>query len=99
MCPPGHYCEASSASPNLCPPGYNTSAAGLKTVNDCQKCIKGMYCPLPRTVIATRLCFEGYYCPSGTVNPTSNASLLCPMGNRCPEGSCCLLYTSDAADE
>ena len=87
VCPPAHYCPEGSSSPVACPAGHNSSSFGQSSLNDCQKCPKGMYCPLPGTVIATRLCLEGYYCPSGTVNPTSTASLLCPMGNRCPEGS------------
>ena len=87
ICPPGHYCEAGSASPSACPPGTNTSAVGLANKDQCQLCTKGYYCPLSGTVLATRRCPSGYYCPSGTANPTSDSSLLCPEGSACPEGS------------
>ena len=70
ICPPGHYCPEGSPSPVQCPPGTNTSSWGLAEVGDCQACVKGYYCPLNGTVVATRQCLAGYYCPSGTSNPT-----------------------------
>ena len=87
VCPPGHYCPASSPSPIQCPAGRNSSSVGLKSVTDCPPCLKGFYCPHNGTVLATRACLPGYYCPSGTSNPTADASLLCPTGSECPVGS------------
>ena len=46
-----------------------------------------MYCPSYGTVLAVRYCVPGYYCPSGTSNPTDDASLICPIGHSCPQGS------------
>ena len=87
ICPPGHYCPVGSSSPVQCPPGTNTSSWGLSEVGDCQACVKGYYCPLNGTVVATRQCLAGYYCPSGTSNPTDFDSLVCPTGSYCPVGS------------
>lgn len=87
ICPPGNYCPQGSVSPIPCPPGTNTSALGLQDVSECQPCMKGMYCPAPGTSLAIRPCVPGYYCPTGTINPITNSSLRCPIGNRCPQGS------------
>ena len=87
VCPPGHYCPPGSSAPQLCPPGTNSTAVGLSNVTECQDCVKGMYCPLSGTVLATRRCLKGYFCPSGTANPAANSSLVCPAGSKCPVGS------------
>ena len=86
ICPPGHYCPVGSPAPVQCPPGTNTSSLGLSSVGECQACVKGYYCPLNGTVIATRQCLAGYYCPSGTSNPTDFDNLVCPTGHYCPVG-------------
>ena len=87
VCPPGHYCPEGSSSPIQCPPGTNSSALGLTSESDCPSCVKGYYCPLSGTVLATRKCLAGYYCPSGTANPTDDDTLVCPTGSYCPVGS------------
>ena len=86
ICPPGHYCPVGSPAPVQCPPGTNTSSLGLSSVGECQACVKGYYCPLNGTVLATRQCLAGYYCPSGTSNPTDFDNLVCPTGHYCPVG-------------
>ena len=86
ICPPGHYCPAGSPAPVQCPPGTNTSSLGLSSVGECQACVKGYYCPLNGTVLATRQCLAGYYCPSGTSNPADFDNLVCPSGHHCPVG-------------
>jgi len=87
ICPPGNYCPEKSAAPVPCPPGTNTSVLGLQDLSQCQPCMKGMFCPAPGTVLAIRPCVPGYFCPTGTINPISNSSLLCPVGKYCPQGS------------
>jgi hypothetical protein len=83
----GYYCPIGSSAPVACPPGTNTSAYGLISRSDCQPCLKGFYCPLSATVLATRPCEKGYFCPTGTANPTLSDDLLCPIGNSCPTAS------------
>lgn len=73
--------------PIQCPPGTNSSSTGLQSIDDCQPCIKGYYCPLDGTVFSHRLCLPGYFCPGGVSNPALSQNLVCPTGRYCPLGS------------
>jgi hypothetical protein len=86
-CPPGHFCPVGSAAPRLCPPGTNSTAAGLGSDLECGDCPKGYYCPESATVLANLYCPAGYYCPGGVANPADSENLVCPTGSRCPVGS------------
>ena len=57
----GHYCPEGSPSPVQCPPGTNTTSVGLRSVGDCESCVKGYYCPSNGTVLSEKKCLAGKY--------------------------------------
>ena len=66
----GHYCPEGSPSPVQCPPGTNTTSVGLRSMGDCESCVKGYYCPSNGTVLSEKKCLAGvcgYECYSSSV--------------------------------
>ena len=44
LCPPGHYCPASSVMGIQCPAGTFSNSRGLRMDSECQSCWAGSYC-------------------------------------------------------
>ena len=43
-CPPGHYCEAGTSTPQPCPPGYFQPSYSAQNLSWCVLCTSGTYC-------------------------------------------------------
>nr|XP_009672374.1 PREDICTED: zonadhesin-like [Struthio camelus australis] len=100
-CPLGHWCPG-RGDVFLCPPGTSRIQPGATSLEECDSCSPGYYCPdpaqtgLPNTQGVP--CKPGYECPPGSVNPIpcrpgsycgarTAVPSLCPGGYYCPEGS------------
>nr|XP_038023625.1 uncharacterized protein LOC101804044 [Anas platyrhynchos] len=100
-CPLGYWCPGKGDA-FLCPPGTSRSQPGAKSLEECDPCSPGYYCPDPaHTGLPNSQgvpCKPGFECPAGSVNPkpcrpgsycgahTAMPSM-CPAGYYCPEGS------------
>ncbi len=63
-CPEGHYCEAGSTLPEICPNGtYRNTTNGKNRSSDCWPCTGGKYCETPGLGYPTGDCAPGcvYY--------------------------------------
>ncbi|CAM4616195.1 unnamed protein product [Lepidochelys kempii] len=100
-CPPGYWCPG-KGDRFLCPPGTFRTQPGAASLEECDPCSPGCYCPDPAETglpnVQGALCQPGYECPPGSVNPTicrggsycglhTGVPSMCPGGYYCPEGS------------
>ncbi|KAM8927608.1 uncharacterized protein RCH25_007839 [Pelodytes ibericus] len=100
-CPPGYWCPGLGDSVP-CPAGTHRSEQGAASVQDCESCPIGHYCPDPTLTLEANImgipCRQGYECPLGSITETvcragsycksrTGNPLLCPGGYYCPEGS------------
>ena len=95
VCPTGSYCEASSHSGTLCPTGTFSNSDGRTSLDACQNCPSGFYCPelgMTSGINSGYKCSAGYFCE--TKAKVTNPNLvnddfdgLCPVGYYCPEGA------------
>ncbi|XP_021231890.1 zonadhesin-like isoform X5 [Numida meleagris] len=100
-CPLGYWCPGKGDA-FFCPPGTSRVQPGAKSLEECDPCSPGYYCPdpaqtgLPNTQGVP--CEPGYECPAGSVNPKpcrpgsycgarTAVPSMCPAGYYCPEGS------------
>ena len=90
QCPQGSYCSAESKNPTFCPAGSFNSNIRQASINNCQRCNPGFYCPqgttanpnnTSRNVFIASLqqsidlsCPAGFYCPSGTQSKPNSNS-------------------------
>jgi len=77
-CSAGHYCPHRAQEEIACPAGTYRSSEGAKSIDNCNGCPTGYYCP-EATVDPIR-CSDGIFCPSGSIAPK-----LCPGGFYCNE--------------
>ena len=95
-CPVGHYCNSGIIQAEACPPGTYKNVTGAKSVNDCDACPAGNYCPRNRSGLHIK-CDNGTYCPNGSIKtelceagffcPYAEVKIPCPSGFYCPTGS------------
>ncbi|OAF70388.1 hypothetical protein A3Q56_01860 [Intoshia linei] len=83
ICSPGYYCVEGSSVQVACPTGTYNPFPGITSVDSCQLCDQGYYCPSTGSTKVTNACTEGFYCKEGTSIPTD----VCPKGYYCPKGS------------
>ncbi len=86
VCPAGSFCMSGALSPVSCPSGTWSNRTGLGSMDECEICPPGRFCPTSGMTQPGPLCTAGYYCPGGRDEP-SNSSLLCSAGYYCPMGS------------
>ncbi|XP_028563977.2 uncharacterized protein LOC114585457 [Podarcis muralis] len=100
-CAPGHWCPGRREA-FLCPPGTFRTQPGATSLEDCNTCPSGFYCPDPAKSGVPNIqgipCEPGYECPPGSPSPQicrpgsycgprTGVPPLCPVGYYCPEGS------------
>ncbi|XP_042328221.1 uncharacterized protein LOC121933064 [Sceloporus undulatus] len=100
-CAPGHWCPGRREA-FLCPPGSYRTQPGALTLEECQPCPSGFYCPDPTKSGVPNIhgipCEPGYECPPGSSSPMvcrpgsfcgphTGIPPLCPAGYYCPGGS------------
>ena len=83
ICPPGHFCEEASVSPQSCPPATYSNSTGNTKLSDCKLCSAGFVCPNNGTEVPQILCPPGFVCPPGTATATDR----CQPGYMCPQQS------------
>ena len=83
-CESGHYCPEGTPVEEACPVGTFNPDEGKYSIDHCNNCTAGFYCPYPGMKDATFRCLQGYYCPSGS---SQNDTIECPKGFYCPTGS------------
>ena len=83
-CPEGFYCPLGTEYPHECPEGTYSNSTRLVQIEDCPKCLAGMFCATKKLTYPTGPCKAGYYCPLGSASDTEEA---CPSAMHCPEGS------------
>ena len=104
-CPAGYYCEPGTADyrDTPCPAGEYSEATLLKSVNGCQLCPAGKYCPTrasgdpvnPEGNFRINDCATGHYCLEGSAfeKPVANDDTTairygyCSAGFKCPAGA------------
>ena len=90
----GHYCVPGSLSGTPCPAGTYSDSMKAGSVDDCNACPAGNYCPGASADIFG--CPAGTYCPTGSPEPIpcsvgyychENATqpIICPSGHYCPK--------------
>ena len=95
VCRIGSYCEISSYDGTPCPVGTFSDSTGRSSVNDCQNCTAGYYCPelgMESGINSGYECAAGYFCETKAkvANPNfenDDFDGLCPIGYYCPEGT------------
>lgn len=90
LCPKGYYCPEGSSRPVSCPSGTYGFGWMYKSVEDCNPCIGGKYCPQTNMTDNGPDCYAGYFCSAKSpipdpVNQTYGSE--CPTGYYCPLGS------------
>ena len=78
ICPLGYYCPIGTAEPLSCPDGFLIAKEGARSVNECDLCSGGKYCPNDRKPVIEIPCLIGHYCPYGREN--SSIPIPCPEG-------------------
>ncbi|XP_074158322.1 uncharacterized protein LOC141562243 [Sminthopsis crassicaudata] len=89
ICPKGYYCPAHSASALPCPEGTLNSLEGAISLNACQSCPMGRYCPREGSWQPGGLCSAGYYCEGGAIWPIPKRTAAFPLNGPCPKGHYC----------
>ena len=91
-CPVGHYCKSGITEPEPCSSGTYKNVTGAKSVNDCDACHAGNYCPFNGSGLYIK-CGNGTYCPNGSIRPQyCEAGFFCPSAAvkiPCPSGFYC----------
>eukprot|EP00347_Sterkiella_histriomuscorum_P024400 403331247 len=77
-----YYCTGSIRTRQYCPAGTFNNIDRSSTIDDCEPCPPGYYCPNDAALKKILTCPEGYYCIQG-----SAAGVTCPIGFYCPSGS------------
>ncbi|XP_040546472.1 zonadhesin-like isoform X6 [Gallus gallus] len=100
-CPLGYWCPGKGDA-FFCPPGTSRVQPGAKSLEECDPCSAGFYCPDPAQTGLPNTqglpCEPGYECPAGSVHPKpcrpgsycsarTAVPSMCPAGYYCPEGS------------
>ena len=104
--PTGHFCPLGTefAVQHPCDNGTFNNATNSATINSCQLCLPGHYCPDRGMPEPAGLCAPGWYCTLGSwaYKPTiqgndTGATCMCPaqsMGGMCKAGTYCPPGTS-----
>ncbi|XP_010632162.1 multiple epidermal growth factor-like domains protein 11 [Fukomys damarensis] len=93
LCPRGFYCpKGTGLDWQPCPPGTYGPELGLSTLQGCQVCGGGRFCPVANATEASGQCWEGFFCTRGSTRPNPEPSTEeeagpCPRGYYCPRGS------------
>ena len=82
-CPSGHYCPEGSYYATPCPIGTYRTGTGGVSVDDCDACDVGTYCPNSAMTAPGDWCEAGYYCEVGEGDIFANP---CEPGHRCIAG-------------
>ncbi|KAL0230075.1 hypothetical protein PCE1_003639 [Barthelona sp. PCE] len=90
-CPDGNYCPEGSVAPTRCPRGMFTPNTNLRSVDECETCSPGLYCPTMGMTTDGTNCAAGYYCNGSAEvdEPTDDSGYggACTTGHYCPEGT------------
>ncbi|XP_071958738.1 uncharacterized protein [Antedon mediterranea] len=101
ICPKGHFCPNNTgfATQFPCNNGTFNNRTGGSSVDSCQLCIAGHYCPYKGMIEPEGLCDEGWYCTLGawkarptTLGNDTDLGCHCPAestGGRCLAGTYC----------
>ena len=90
LCPPGHYCPQGTPSPVPCTIGTFRMSDSSQSVEDCESCLPGGYCPIAGSTDVFEECSPGYYCIESATTPAPTDGVtgdICPEAHHCPLGS------------